>query len=578
MLRFLGVRHLAVIDQLEVEFGPGLTVLTGETGAGKSILIEAIDLLAGGRASTDLVRTGEEQAAIQAVFDRADGREVIVRREVSAAGRSRAFIDDALATTTALKELGASLVDLHGQHEHQTLLDPAQHITLLDTFLDRPAQIAEVAERFAEWRAALAALDRTRLDDREKRARIDMASFQLHEIDKVAPRAGEDERLAAERMVLANADRLSRLSTEAYAALYDGEHAALPSLATVWKRVGDLAALDARFAPYLEQREAVKSSLEDLAHVLRSYGSHLEASPDRLQVVEDRLAALERLTRKYGPTLADVLATQQQLKDDLAALGAGEEQAARLERDERQARERFRTTAEAISTLRGAAAARLSRTLEAELAELAMPDSRVEVQVAAGERPEEWTARGIDRVEFFLSPNPGEELRPLARIASGGELSRVLLALRTLAAPEGEGRTLVFDEIDAGVGGAAADAVGARLQRLSERYQVLCITHLAQIAARATTHLHIAKHVRGGRTLTAVTALDVAGRELELARMIAGAEVSAEVRASARAMLASRQSETKTKQRQNVSKSHAHPAAGESESAARAKAKGRRGA
>jgi len=576
MLRFLGVRHLAVIDQLEVEFEPGLTVLTGETGAGKSILIEAIDLLVGSRASADLVRTGEEQAAIQAVFDRPDGREVIVRREISAAGRSRAFIDDALATTTALKDLGDGLVDLHGQHEHQALLDPAEHIALLDIFLDRPDQIADVAARFAEWRAALAALDRTRLDDREKRARIDMASFQLHEIEKVAPRAGEDDQLAAERTVLANADRLSRLSTEAYAALYDGEHAALPSLATVWKRVADLAALDPRFAPYLDQRDAVKSSLEDLSYFLRSYASHLEASPDRLQIVEDRLAALERLARKYGPALADVIAKQQHLKDELAALGASEEHVEKLEAGERGARERFLTAALAISTLRRAAAAKLSRTLEAELAELAMPASRVDVRVAPLDRPEDWTARGSDRVEFFLSPNPGEELRPLARIASGGELSRVMLALRTLAAPDDDGRTLVFDEVDAGIGGAAADAVGARLERLSERYQVLCITHLAQIAARATTHLHIAKHVRAGRTVTTLTSLDVAGRELELARMIAGAEVSAEVRASARAMLASRQSETKTKQLRNTSKSTGSSLKGESESAARAKAKGRR--
>lgn len=255
MLRFLSVRHLAVIEALEVEFEPGLNVITGETGAGKTVLVEAIDLLVGGRASADLVRTGEETATIQAIFERPDGREVIVRREVSAQGRSRAFIDDTLATTAALRELGSGLVDLHGQHEHQALLDPGEHIALLDAFAGHGDRVASVAACFDDWRAAVAALERTRLDDREKRARIDMASFQLQEIDKVTPQEGEDVALLAERTVLANADRLSRLSADAYASLYEGESAALASLAVVWKRLSDLAALDARFAPYLDQRE-----------------------------------------------------------------------------------------------------------------------------------------------------------------------------------------------------------------------------------------------------------------------------------------------------------------------------------
>ena len=539
MLRFLGVRHLAVIDHLEVEFEPGLNVLTGETGAGKSILVEAIDLLLGGRASTDLVRTGESSATIQAVFERADGREVIVRREVSANGRSRAFIDDMLATTSALRDLAAGLVDLHGQHEHQALLDPAEHVDLLDTFIG--GEVAtDVAARFDEWRAALTALDRTRLDDREKRARIEMASFQLQEIERVAPEPEEDERLAAERLVLANADRLSRLSAEAYTWLYEGEEAALPALAHVWKRVAELAEVDPKFAPHLETREAIKSSLEDLAFVLRSYGADLEASPDRLQAVEDRLAAVDRLKKRHGPTLADVLARRTALQNELAELGASEERAADLERREREARSAFVAAARMLSSIRRDAAGRLGRALELALAELAMPDSRVDVRVTERADPDAWRANGIDDVEFFLSPNPGEELRPLARIASGGELSRVMLALRTLATTDAPERTLVFDEVDAGIGGAAADAVGARLRTLADRYQVLCITHLPQIAARATTHFQIAKRVKAGRTLAVVSKLDEASRELEIARMIAGAAISDRVVASAREMLATK--------------------------------------
>jgi len=564
MLRFLAIRHLAVIDHLEVEFVPGLTVLTGETGAGKSMLVEAIDLLVGGRASADLVRTGEDLATIQAVFERADGREVIVRREISAQGRSRAFIDDVLATSAALRELGASMVDLHGQHEHQTLLNPQEHAGLVDAYAGHSDLASDVARLFGEWRTAAAALERTQLSDREKAARIEWITFQLAEFDRVGPTPGEDDRLAAERQMLANADRLERLSTEAYAALYDGEHSALEALAIVWKRIGELAAIDARFQPYVDQRDEVKARLEDLAFMLRSYGGGLEASPERLQQVEDRLAAIERLKKKHGPTLDTVLATRQAYHDELASLQANDERAAALASQTTAAASAFRERAVELSASRRKAASRLAGALEEALGQLAMPKSRVEVRVQpAPDQPETWTALGIDDVEFFLSPNPGEDVRPLARIASGGELSRIMLALKTLATPDERGRTLIFDEVDAGIGGAAADAVGARLQTLGQRFQVLCITHLPQIAARGESHLHIAKQVRGGRTVTAVSRLEGLAREQEIARMIAGAEVSPQVLVSAREMLAARRhTEEKAK--------------GESESRDSAKAKGKR--
>lgn len=540
MLRFLSVRHLAVIDRLEVEFEPGLNLLTGETGAGKSVLVEAIDLLVGGRSSADLVRTGEEAAVVQAVFERPDGREVIVRREVSSQGRSRAFIDDALATSAALKELGQRLVDLHGQHEHQVLLDPAEHVGYLDAFLGRPDLVAATGEAFGAWRQAVTALDRSKLDDREKRARIEIATFQQQDIDRVAPKAGEDDVLAAEQVVLANADRLTRLSAEAYATLYDGESAALSALGAVWKRVTDLASYDARFARFLDERAAIKSSLEDLAYFLRSYMADIEASPERLQRVEDRLAVLERIKRKYGPTLDDVLRRRASLTDELAALGAGEARVAELEAAEASTRSAFLAAGRALSAARQVAAVELGHALEQALAELAMPKSRVHVGVQAAERPEFWTAAGVDHVEFLLSANPGEQPRPLARIASGGELSRVMLALRTLVDNGPAGRTLVFDEVDAGIGGVAADAVGARLQSLARRHQVLCITHLPQIAARHGAHFQISKQVRQGRTVTRVLRLDQPGRELEIGRMIAGAEVSAEVLSSARGLIKAR--------------------------------------
>jgi DNA repair protein RecN (Recombination protein N) len=513
MLRFLSVRHLAVIDLLDVEFEPGLNVLTGETGAGKSIVVEAIDLLMGGRASADLVRSGEAQATIQAIFDTADGREVIVRRELSAQGRSRAFIDDALATSGALRQAGAQLLELHGQHEHQALLDPAEHLVLLDEFAGDADALTDLGQAFDAWRDAASALERTRLDDREKRARIEMATFQLQDIEKVSPTAGEDDALASERTVLASADRLSRWSSDAYEALYAGEHAALGSLATTWKRVAELAGVDARFAAFAAERDEIKSRLDDLALTLRAYREMLDASPERLQAVEDRLAALERVKRKYGPTLDDVIRTRERLREDLAALGASEERIAEWQRVEASARSTFRAKATERSATRRRAAAELGRALERDLAQLAMPDARVDIRVGDVLNPEAWSRSGCDTAELYLSANPGEDLRPLARIASGGELSRVMLALRLLAAPSDLGRTLVFDEVDAGIGGAAADAVGARLARLGATTQVLCVTHLAAIAARAGTHYAVSKQVRGGRTVTAVEKLDHAGRE-----------------------------------------------------------------
>ena len=537
MIRFLSIRHLAVIDALEVEFEPGLNVLTGETGAGKSIVVEAVGLLVGDRASADLVRTGEATATVQAVFEAPDGAEVVARREVSAQGRSRAFLDDELVTTTALRERLGPLVDLHGQHEHQMLLDPSTHLDVVDAFGGLAAsRRVRVAEAFAAWRAVKGDLEALQLDDRQKAARVDLLTFQLGETGRAATREGEDEELAATRHVLANADRLQRLSAEAYDALYEGEQAALASLGQVWKRIEELSALDPRFAPYLEPREAVKSQLEDLAHFLRAYGSDIDASPARLQEVEDRLALLERLKRKYGPSLADVIARHHAMHAELAGLARAEERIAELTRALDVAERTYLAAARVLSSERRASADRFCRALERTLADLAMARTRCEVRFGPELQSSQWTERGVDAGEFHLSPNPGEELRPLARIASGGELSRLTLALKTLASTDVPGKTLVFDEVDAGIGGTVADVVGAGLQRLGEKCQVLCITHLPQIAAHGDVQFCIDKSVRGGRTVTTVRRVDGEERDLELARMIGGATPTRPVVASAREM------------------------------------------
>jgi DNA repair protein RecN (Recombination protein N) len=548
MLRTLRIRNLAVIEAVEVELDPGFTALTGETGAGKSILVEAVGLLLGGRASADLVRTGTDAATIEALFDRPDGAEVLIRREITAAGRSRSFVNGALATAGMLREVSADLVELHGQHEHQLLLDPATHLGFLDADAGVEQAAAGVAALWARVRELRDRLAGASMDARERAARLELVRFQLAEIDAVKPVAGEDVELEASRRVLANAERVDGLCRTAYAELYDDERAALSQLASVWKKVEELAALDPAFAPHLDARGAVKAQLQDLASFLRAYADGVDASPARLQEVEDRLARIERLKRKYGPALDDVVAKGQALRTEAGRLTGGEGEAGDLERQLADASTAFLVAARELSRARREAAVPFAKSLKALLADLAMAETRFDVRFESTESdPERWDAQGLDRVEFFVSPNPGEDPRPLARVASGGELSRIMLALRThgtrrparaAGATAEQGRkTLIFDEVDAGIGGRAAEAVGALLGELGRRYQVLCITHLAPIAARATTQCAVEKRVTGGRTVTVVTSLSQDQRVDELSRMLAGSRASDATRASARELL-----------------------------------------
>jgi DNA repair protein RecN (Recombination protein N) len=566
MLRFLSVQNLAVIESLEIEFDPGLNVLTGETGAGKSILVGAVGLLLGGRASADLVRTGADSASVQAIFIRGSGEELIIRRELTSQGRSRAFVNGALATTAVLKELGTELVDLHGQHEHQALLDPESHLDVLDQFAGLSDLGQATGNAFAAMREARERLETLRQEVRERNARAELLQFQLDEIGRVSPRPGEDEELVTLRGVLASAEKIRRLCDESYALLYESDGAVLAGLGLVWKRVGELAELEPKFRGFLEAKESIRSHLDDLARLLRDYGAAIDASPARLQQVEDRLALLERLKRKYGPTLDEVVSRRQASEDALRTLETLDEEVAALESARGRATAAYLDAARALSSERRRAAPRFCTSLERQLAQLAMARTRVEVRFAdTGGASEEGTARGLDRAEFYVSPNPGEDLRPLARIVSGGELSRLMLALKTLASTDQPGKTLIFDEVDAGIGGQVAKVVGSRLRTLSGRFQVLCITHLPQIAAHATTHFAIAKSVRTNRTLTSVTRLDGAGRVGEIARMIGGLSASPGAVASAKEMLRGAVSESE----QNTKGESERPAA----PSARAKAK-----
>ena len=539
MIRFISIRQLAVIEALDLSLDAGMTVLTGETGAGKSVLVEGIGLLLGGRASADMVRTGATTATVQAIISTPDGTDVVVRREVSAEGRSRAFIDDVLVTAGTMRERVSAWVDLHGQHEHQTLQLPDTHLDLLDRVAGLMPERRDVEAAFARWTAARDALAATQMDARERAARIDLLSFQSGEIEAVQPLEEEDEQLAATRLVLANADRLQRLGQDAYQALYDDEHAALHTLSVVWKRLDDLALVYASVQPYAALRDGIKAQLDDLAFFLRQYVADVDASPARLQEVEDRLALLERLKRKYGPSLADVRARQHTLREQLAALQQPECQLSALQAAATAAAADYEARARALSADRQARARPFVARLRTELADLSMPHADVSFryETAAGEG--EWTASGVDRAELLLSANPGEAPRPLARVASGGELSRVMLAVKVLDTPDATNRTLIFDEVDAGIGGRVADSVGARLRALSRHAQVLCVTHLPQVAVYARAHVHISKRVAGGRTLTSAAALHGESRVEEVARMMAG-DTSAPMLDGARALLESK--------------------------------------
>jgi DNA repair protein RecN (Recombination protein N) len=539
MLRFLSIQHLAVIESVEIDFDAGLNILTGETGAGKSILVEAVGLLLGGRASSELVRTGEGVATIQAIFD-SGGEEIIVRREITAAGRSRAFVNGALATAGALRDLASRLIEMHGQQEHQSLLAPESHLDLLDASAGLEAIREEVAACYQRMGALRAERETLRLDERQKLARVDLLTFQRDEIAKAAPRAGEDAALEAERHVLANAERVLQLSGEAYQALYEQDGAVLSGLAGVWRKVGDLASLDPRAASYLEARGGIQSQLEDLAFFLRDYADGIDASPGRLQEVGDRLALLDRLKRKHGPTLDEVIAHEDRCARELSLLASSDERASEVEQALHRAEAEYRAAAERLSAKRRDAALRFGADLVKLAAGLAMDRLRFEVRFDVALSSDQWGPKGLDRAEFFVSPNPGEDVRPLARIVSGGELSRLMLAIKTLTARKVRGDTLIFDEVDAGIGGHTADVVGRRLQALGAGHQVLCITHLPQIAAHGDVHFLITKSVRAGRTVTSVTRLGDGERRQELARMIAGQELSEGVLASAGEMLAVR--------------------------------------
>ncbi|HLA78750.1 MAG TPA: DNA repair protein RecN [Vicinamibacteria bacterium] len=552
MLKLLRISNIALIPSLDLDFDPGLTLLTGETGAGKSILIDALGLLLGLRASSELIRTGEERAWVEAVIEGeglgrflqdhglpGDGDEAVVRREVLASGKGRASINGALVPIAVLRDLGPLVATIHGQHEPQGLLDAETHLALLDRHAGLSEEAGRVADAYRRLRSAESALETLRRDRRELERRREMLEFQAGEIEKAALLPGEEESLRQEKLVQANRGRLADLSAEAYAILFEDEGAVLTRLGQAYRRIEDLAGIDPRFLSHLEARQAVGAQLDDLALFLRDYREALEVSPGRLDEIESRLALIERLKRKYGASVEEVIAFGDACRGQLGELGSPEEQERTVDQERAGAESAFLEAARGLSGRRRAAARDLEKKVQQELALLAMEKTRFKVAFspeAPGGR-EAWSERGLESAEFLLSPNPGEELRPLARIASGGELSRILLALNSAAQLARSGRTLIFDEVDAGIGGRVAEVVGRKLRAMAAEHQVLCVTHLPQIACFADSHYAVRKRVEKGRTFTSVEGLGEAERVDEIARMLGGATLTEAAREHARDMM-----------------------------------------
>ncbi len=558
MLVQLKISDFAVIKDLSLTFRPGLNILSGETGAGKSILITALNLVLGARASADLIRTGSEEARVEALFSLPDhpelherlealgieGRgELVIKRTLSRQGRNRISINGSLATLQILGKLSPLLISISGQHENQALLNPDNHLLVLDEFAGLVDERRAFAARYGQYRELKERVRRIEEQIRAAAEREELARFQIREIDQAGVEPGEDEALTEERHRLKHAAELLQMAQEGCESLYESPGSAFSQVSQVLGRLEKGAAIDSRLKPVHELLAAVEGQLEDVAYSLRDFQRHISLDPQRLEAVEERLVLLHRLKRKYGPTLEDVLERRRRLEEGLETQDSRKEALESLMRDQQALEKELRERCQSLSRARRQACSKLESALERELRQLHMPHTRFQVAWQQVDDADHWRPEGADRAEFMISPNPGEALRPLVRIASGGELSRVMLAMKTILARQGTVETLVFDEVDAGIGGAAAEVVGRKLVNLSRFHQVICITHLPQIASQGPTHYLVRKSVAAGRTETAISELNPEQRVEEIARLLAGRRITAQARAHARELLAAKQAE-----------------------------------
>lgn len=542
MLVELLIENYAVIDQLRVRFYPGMNALTGETGSGKSIVVDALGLLFGGRASAEMVRTGSERARVSGIFDVPDDpdfravlenagipleeEELLVEREILASGKSRAFAASRPVTAAVLRELAPFLGEIHGQHDQQRLFQPDFQRELLDQSGGTEELIGEIAKVYQEWRACstqLAEIDRT---EQEKLRLLDLWNFQRKEIETIKPQPGEDAALENERRVLQNVNKIQGAASAAYETLYEAEDSVHAQMRISLKRLDELTRIDESICEITDTLKPAVIAVQEASHVLRDYLGKLEADPDRLEEVESRLASLDKLKRKYGSTIEEIVAFLDDVKRQISGVESAGERRAEILKRQAALEEQYRKIAERLTARRQEAARKLEKKVEAELKSLAMERTRFRIQIT----PAAWSEHGADGVEFLMSANLGEEPKPMDKIASGGELSRVALALKACVAifPSQTVRTMVFDEVDAGIGGVAAESVGRRLRQIAEGSQVLCVTHLAQIAGFADHHYTVSKQVSKGRTLSAIEELTGEARTREIGRMLSGQHLTPE--------------------------------------------------
>jgi DNA repair protein RecN (Recombination protein N) len=564
VLAELRLENYAVIDNLAVEFAAGLNLLTGETGAGKSILIDALALLLGDKASTDVIRAGADRAVISAVFEVDDKIEktvtrilegngidpndedesIILRREIAAGGKGRVFINNQPATVGVLRQLAPYLATIHAQNESILSFDAAARLDLLDGFAS--TQLEATSEAFASWKSTSHRIEELEHGEQDRLRLLDLWTFQKREIEDAKLQSGEDERLETEKRVLANAEKIYSAAMNAFDLLYEGSASTSSSLRTAQKHIEELSRYEPKFREALAAIDTARISVEDVGATLRDYAGGIQASPEHLAEVEDRLAAIDRLKRKYGPTLEDVIHQGEEVSRKLSEMENKDEILAQLRRELAQAAQDYLHAARGISKKRYEAARKLEKLVEAEINDLAMK-SDFHIEVSGTDEEGNWASSGFDQVLYMISTNPGEPMRRLEHIASGGELSRVMLALKasveagtvkkTSVARAPAHRTLIFDEIDTGIGGRAAEAVGKKLKALSRANQVLCVTHLPQIATFADHHYVIEKKSSAERTRTAVRLITGEERTEEVARMLSGAKLTETSRKHAEQML-----------------------------------------
>lgn len=547
MLVELVVENYAVIERVRVRFHRGFNLLTGETGSGKSIVVDALGLLFGGRASPEMVRTGAARARVCGIFElpadpdlqhllreagiEPEDGELLIEREILAEGKSRAFAANRPVTAALLRQMAPYLGDIHGQHEQQRLFSAEAQLEMLDAFAGLAEQVEQARGIYQRWRTVNRELEELERAEQQQLRLLDLWNFQAREIAAADPKPGEDALLEQERRVLQNVARLQEQAALAYEALYEAPDSALTRIRQALRRLEDLARIDTALDETREGLRQAEIGVEEAAYAVRDYLSRLESNPARLEQLENRLALLEKLKRKYGSTLEEVLAFQAEVSRRIAEVETAGERKAELERERKELAEAYLELAGELTARRRQAARKLGKRMESELAMLAMEGTVFQVRLEQAE----WGERGRDAAQFLVSPNPGEEPRPLEKVASGGELSRIALALRTVVAGSdthrplsGAPRTLVFDEVDAGIGGRAAETVGRRLKQLAALHQVLCVTHLPQIASFADHHFYVEKHETGGRTSASIRELTGEARTREIGRMLSGERLTTE--------------------------------------------------